>query len=69
MDSRSDSARGFDFLAIFVKSVCDDCFRAIFVGCYLLRGKLRSGIVELFVISPIWAITTKIRDGQTRGKC
>jgi hypothetical protein len=53
-DGRLDLARGLDFLAVVVEAVRDDRLGAVFVGEDLL-GRKRRGVVEFFVVGPVFA--------------
>lgn len=50
----ADSACGFHFLAIVVKTVGYDGFGAIFICEYLL-GRKCGGVIEFFIIGPVGA--------------
>ena len=56
MCGKPDSPSSLDFLAIFIESIADDCLGPILIRCdRLWRKRVVGGIVELFIIGPIWA--------------
>jgi hypothetical protein len=60
-DGGTDAAGCFNFLAILIETVSDYRLCTILVGCNLLRRKLGGGIVELFIVGPVWAAAQMIR--------
>ena len=53
-DGCADTPCGFYLFARVVKGVADGSFGAVFVGGYRRGGK-GGGVIEFFVVSPIWA--------------
>ena len=61
MYSESNSTGCLDLLAIIVESPTDDRLGSVFV-CGSSRGRKRigDGIVELFVVGPVWAARRRV---------
>jgi hypothetical protein len=56
---KPNSTSRLDFLPILVEPITDDCLGAIFVcGDGLGREGVVGGIIEFFVVSPVWATIT-----------
>lgn len=59
MRSESDSTSRLDLLSVLVEPITYDRLGAIFVcGDGLGREGIVGGIIELFIISPVWATVT-----------
>jgi len=65
-DRSTNSSRCLDTFAIIVEAVGYHSFSTIFVGSNGLWGK-RGGIVEFFVVSPVWAAEKCISTLQDSG--
>jgi hypothetical protein len=60
---KPNSTSRLDLLPILIEPITDDCLSAIFVcGDGLGREGVVGGIIELFVVSPVWATVT-VSDG------